>query len=475
MEQGVCAFTLRLVSELDGVDELLLDGSLETLELVAARPEERRFAVLNDGMLELAFLSLDTLDEPDAPRLGVTVFLGGEAQAHQLEAHCFLDGTRFAEASLVSNPYAFTANDGTVVGGEFTFTFDDVRGWNALSGSGWGSGWHLLEPASGLYEVKVVRESRVTRVVSFTVHAGRIVVPDAASEVDPGVGSVLCVRASVAGELGGPGSQRMDTARQRPDASASDAIPFYGCSPAGGRWGSGDALFLLQPEVDSSGGAGGGSSSEPGVALDEETEAALQAFIDRVERLVNTWEDDFGSCKPPFDSSQVLAAEAVLRERPGADALSEAATDVPDERPVDVNGSPTTVGRLRARLQALFDAAEGRIMNAAQQERDELAPFRALLKAEKLAIFDDHPADEFVYTTSGRRIIETPEQLASAEWWYFEGPLDQPGTGTVDGVQVKVSVQGWRVIGWRFDDEGRIVDRVEVQGQGASAPMSAYP
>ncbi|TAJ47945.1 MAG: hypothetical protein EPO52_07075 [Herbiconiux sp.] len=418
--EGSIGFTLRLVSELEGVDDLLHDASVR----VVALPGAHRFAVDPERMPPWGFVALDAVDEPDAPRLCATVVVAGEAEAWEFEAHLFHDGRRIAQADSPDTRYAFTANDGTVVGRELALRFDAVRGWNDLQASGWGAGWHLLDAHDGHYEVKLLREGAVVQVIAFGVVRGRVVATGlAASDLE--MAEVYARRSAVEA---GPG----------PEPEPQQA-----------------------PEP----------ASEAGGAVDV---VSLRAFFDRAERLLLTWETDLLEAAPPFELAQVLAAEAVLAERPGYAVLRDAASAIPDGHPVELAGEPTTIGGLRRRVEALFAAAEARITGAEEGADEVLAPYRALLSGDKLRVFDEHPADAFLYTTTDRRVIETPEEIAEAEFWYFEGPLDLPSTATVDGVRIDVTVQGWRVLGWQFAPDHSIVDQFETQGHGAGAPRSAY-
>ncbi|RFA18275.1 hypothetical protein [Subtercola boreus] len=448
-DAGATRFTVRVVSELDGVDELLHDGVLSIVSL----DDDQRFAVDNEWMHGVALLALDTIDEPDAPALVTTIFTLTDAEAHQYEAHLFREGARLARASGIESRYAFTANDGSVLGYELAISFDGVRGWNNLSGSGWGGDWHLLDANDGHYEVKVLCASRVILVVPFEVAAGRLVATGRV-ELDPAVGAVLVADAfgSTAGQTGSLPGTRTFSAGDPPAAHGATVDDVYRLRAAGA---AADARA---------------AGDVPG----DETAASFRALLDRAERLIATWEHDLVGTLGPFDNAQVLGAEAVLAERAGYRALADAAAAVPDDHPVDVNTVPTTIGELRSRVEAIFAAAAVRISCAGQNESDERAPYRALLTGDRLAVFDDHPAPDFLYTTVGRRLIETPEELAAAEYWFFEGPLDLPGSATVDGEKIAVSVQGWRVLGWRFAPDGSTVDMTESQGQGPSAPLSAF-
>jgi hypothetical protein len=453
-EPGTVAFTLRIVSALDGVDELLHDGSLTAVALDG----HQRYAIDNDWTLGLALVCLDAVDEYDAPRLTVTAFLKGDVGTYQLEAHCFHDGQRIAAASHLDDRHTFTANDGTPVGHEVVAVFDGVRGWNNLRESGWGGDWHLLDQHDGRYEVKLLRESELARVITFEVSAGRIVAVGAV-ESDPASGAVVLVDAAVKGLLDG-------------GRHADGAPAFYGDAVTAAHWVGIDAMYERRVTPAAAHEAESGSGF--GSGFDEESAAALRAFVDRCERLIATWEANLLGTPPPFDFGQVLQAEAVLAEQDEYSGMRDRVAAVPDPHPAVISGEQATVGELRQRMAALFAAAEARVSGAAQAEADALAPYRALLAGDKLAVFDDHPADEFLYTTTDRRVIETPEELAAAEYWYFEGSTEVPSTASVDGVSIKVSVQGWRVLGWRFDAAGTVVEEFETQGPGSSAPKSAF-
>jgi hypothetical protein len=56
---------------------------------------------------------------------------------------------------------------------------------------------------------------------------------------------------------------------------------------------------------------------------------------------------------------------------------------------------------------------------------------------------------------------------------------DGKGTGEVDGLKVDglkvdVTIEGWRVLGWKFDDDGNTLEEFEKQGHGSNAPKSAF-
>jgi hypothetical protein len=340
----------------------------------------------------------------------------------------------------VQSRHTLTANDGTVTGQELALVFDAVRGWNNLASTGWGDGWLRLDERDGTYEVVLLREAAPLAVVEFEVVGGRLVAPGDV-ERDPWLGPVVVLE-----DVGTDGSASNDS------SPSTDGSAAARCSI--------DDLYALR------------TAAAPVVAPDP---AELQAFVDRAERLLVTWEADLRAALPAgaVESGAVLAAEAVLRERAGYEQL-RAAVQAADGHPVTVDGRPSSLGDVHRRVLALFTGAEDRLTAAAGADADALEPFRRVLRGDKLAVFEEHPADRFGYTTTDRRVIETPDELAEATDWYFEGPLDLPATATAGGVEVSVSVQGWRVLGWHFDAEGNTVARSETQGQGPSAPLTAF-
>lgn len=286
-EPGMIAFTLRMTSALEGVDVLLHTGSLTAVALDG----EQRYAIDNDWMLGLGLLCLDAVDEYDAPRLTATLFLKGAVDPYQLEAHCFHEGRRIARATFVDNRYSFTANDGTVVGQEVTVVFDGVRGWNNLRDSGWGADWHFLDENDGAYQLKLLREAAMSRVIDFAVSGGRITATGAIED-DAATGPVLLVDAAVEGAL--------DGARRTGGAPA-----FYGDAVTAASWASLDAVYARRIEAAAS-----------GPAVDPETTVELQAFVDRAERLLATWESGFVGVAPRSTSGRCLPPRRSCANRP---------------------------------------------------------------------------------------------------------------------------------------------------------------
>lgn len=455
-EAGECAFTIRAVNEIEGIDEALHTG---TFTVVKPSDAEGDFAVAMDWMLPLGLITLDVHDDEDAPKLIATAFLGGQVETHETEAHLFVDGTKVSQSTYTNAPWSNLSTTGAAVGAEVTFEFDEVRGWNNLRESDptWGEGNHWMDVNPGAYEVRVARGKKLVRTIAFGVgDDGRIAITDGRIEPDVHARPVAWFAAEAKGDLDGVEVDPGALARAAYGGDLATSALVWNLT--GMYW------FRKLPEAP-----------DPD-ALDEATAAALASVVDSAGNLLRSWEADVAEGPASALSPSEFADQCEYSLIPGVDAYEAAreALDLPDDHPVTVLDEATTLGEATVRVLALRDAAKEHLQALAQGTEDALAPFRALLANDKLAIFEDHPAPSFEYLTSNKELIETPEELAEAEYWYFEGPIDIEAEAEVDGTRVTGKVQGWRVLGYRFDDDGNTVDEWEEQGTGNSSPKSAY-
>ncbi|MCU1393757.1 MAG: hypothetical protein JWM34_2185 [Ilumatobacteraceae bacterium] len=450
---GSFGFTIRIVNELDGVDELLHDGRFEVTRL---DPDQTWYGVDHSALLTTGLVALDVYDEHDAPKVRATAFLGGSVDTYEVEAHLFLDGKRFAKASSVDGGYDFTSNDGQTLAREFIAEFDSVRGWNNLTDQGWGDDdWHLLDAHPGAYEVKFTRGGKVNRTMSFVVGDDGRIVKDDLIEPDGAGRPALWRAAEIVGTFDGDAVADASAPRAYGDETTST----FDYSPEGMYW------FRNAPAA----------APEPS-AFDDETLERIQRVADRAELLLATWESTMAEGPDPsYTSNFVPQCEAV--ERDVAErfvGMYGELGGVADGVEVSMSGEPTTLGEAAARVLGLAETARQHLGVQTDAAEAVLTPFRAILRNDKLAIFEDHPAPSFLYLTTNKHVIETPDELAAATLWCFEGASDTDVKGTVDGVQVTGSVSGWRVLGYQFDDGHVLVDEWEVQGTGSSAPKSAF-
>lgn len=450
-EDGTFRFTVRLVNELDGVDQLLHDGTFEV-----SRLDGGAFAVDHSSLLTTGLVALDVYDEDDAPKVRAVAFLGGSIDTYEVEAHLFHEGKRFAKASSVESGHDFTANDGRSLAREFIAEFDDVRGWNNLTAEGWGGDdWHMLDAAPGAYEIKFTRGGKVNRTMAFEVADGRIV-QDELIEPDGAGRPTLWRRAEIVGSFEGDEMARVDAPRAYGDLET--ALIDYS---------SDDMYRYLKADVE--------AELSP---YDDETAAAVEGVVDTAVRLLHTWESDFDPSivRDDYDTRQfALQCEAVIDEVERFEPRFIALGGIADAHEVtDVDGSVTTLAAVAQRVIALRGAAHAFLQRRSGDNEAVLAPYRAMLRNDKLTIFEDHPAPDFRYYTTNKHVIETPEELAAADEWYFEGSNDIDATASVGGQQMSGSMSGWRVLGYRFDGDHTTVEETEQQGGGSSAPKSAF-
>ncbi|MCU1387668.1 MAG: hypothetical protein JWL72_1006 [Ilumatobacteraceae bacterium] len=453
-EVGSFRFTIRIVMELDGIDELLHDG-----HLVAARLDENEtwYGVDHSAWLTTGLVALDVYDEHDGPKLRATAFLGGSVDSYEVEAHVFHEGKRFAKASYVESGYEFTSNDGQTLAKEFIAEFDSVRGWNNLVGQGWGhDDWHLLDAHPGAYEIKFTRGGKVARTMAFQVGDDGRIVKDDVIEPDGAGRPSLWRRAEVVGTFEG-------------DAVADASAPrAYGDIESSSIDDSVDGMYWFRnppAEGDADGGSG----------LDEETTERVESVVGKAYNLLWTWEEDMATGgDPSYRSNFLLQCEVVVMDVDRfADAYA-ALDGVGDDAEVEVRDGTTTLAQAAQRVLVLGRQAKAHLGDDAAETDSVLEPYRAALRNDKLAVFEDHPAPDFLYHTTNKHVIETPDELAGAGLWCFEGSSDTDVKGTVDGHAVTGSVTGWRVLGYQFDDDHVLVDEWEVQGTGSSAPKSAF-
>ncbi|ARJ06970.1 hypothetical protein GCM10010988_23130 [Cnuibacter physcomitrellae] len=199
-----------------------------------------------------------------------------------------------------------------------------------------------------------------------------------------------------------------------------------------------------------------GGSDDTGSNDAAGSSAEARAAIESVQTHVGTYRDDLAAGGGSLDHDQVdyaLSDFLPLRERITALRASE-----PDD---------LDLAAAAGELDELIALAERFLRGESDEVEALLAPFRAVLRADKLAICLDRPPHEYRYLTSGKREISTPEELAAAPVWYFEGG------GTEGGLLLEVS--SWSVIGFHFAPDHTLTDRTETSGLGASAPSSAFP
>jgi hypothetical protein len=449
---GTFGFTIRMVMELDGIDELLHDGRFTVTKL---DDNETWYGVDHSSLLTTGLVALDVYDQHDAPKVRAIAFLGGSVDTYEVEAHIFFEGKRFAKASYMESGYDFTSNDSQTLAREFIAEFDAVRGWNNLTDQGWGDDdWHLLDQNPGGYEIKFTRGGKVNRTMAFQVGDDGRIVKDDLIEPDGAGRPTLWRTAEIVGAY--DGDAVADASAPRAYGDIETALIDY--SSDGMYWFRNDAV-----------------EAEEESPYDEETAERVESVAGKAFNLLSLWEEDMASGGDPgYRSNFLLQCEVVISDVERFEVAFAALDGVADAHPIEVLGETTTLAEAAQRVTRLAERARQHLGADSAETESVLQPYREILRNDKLAIFEDHPAPDFLYYTAKKHVIETPDELAEASLWCFEGSSDTSVKGTVDGVEVSGSVSGWRVLGYQFDDDHVLVEEWEVQGSGSSAPKSAF-
>jgi hypothetical protein len=444
-ETGAFGFSLKLVSELEGVDKLLGKGTLR-IEKAARQGDRKAWRVRADARLASGTVQVDGLEsDPDAPVLTASVWLG-DTEEHQLAAYLFFNGKKLRSSEKdeaeVSSALQLSDSDGNGGAREFTVKFDTVRGF--ING-GWGDAdsWHDLSKNPGKYEVKVAREKKLERVLAFEVGKdGKLV---ATGPVEPLGTGALRMHAKVAT----PGKHDVIDA-------ALAAEPWYGLGPPAVDLGC-DALYA---------GYQGNEAPAAPSADEEALKEEAETVGGKADNIVSWHEGDVEAGGDAYDfllqCEMAVSRVDELLPRLEALAAKSGAGTVPFLVPFDGGDAPCA--EVKARLEAIRTKAQGWIAKKAAAESDSVAPFLALLRDEKARQFSERPRPGYRYYTSGKREIETPEELAAAAVWYFEGSEDQ---GLI--------TEKWTVLGLHFDEDHGLRETTETSGFGTRAPSSAFP
>lgn len=447
-DTGEFSFAIRLVSELDGVDEMLFSGVLNV------QPTDNdNYVVSHDWLLPVGKLWLDTYHDNDAPPLNASIWLKGEVDAYQLGAYLFHNGKRIYStenrdhADIESRRNITTTNGNADENSyhEFSVGFRVVKGYlNCEYGDM--TDWHILLQNPGEYEIKFALERKPVRSIKFSVgEDGRI------AQAGPIMRNYYGVPTMTVDVL--------VTAKDESDfdRDALSSRAFYG--------NTGVESDLTTDEMYSFCRQSLSEAEETPDALGEETRELLERAIGKATNVFNWYYEEMtkGVTSSGYEvaTDQCDLAKMYVDEvSPMLERLEE---ELGEDYGVEFQGEEQTIASIRGYMQEIRDGAN-RVLNKNRQSLDDaLAPYRELLRNDKLRIFEEHPANEYRYYTSKKQVIETAYELANASVWYFEGVENQ---GYLN--------ERWTVRGWKFDNEHNIVDTLEDNGFGVNAPSSAF-
>lgn len=443
-ETGSFPFSVRLVSELEGVDETLFSSTFAVEERPVSSGRMDYHSPCDWRLLH-GSLWLDLGGDADAPVLVSALCLKNGAETWELEAYLFHNGKKVLSSETsgqieISAARVFPAASGEldeVAVREFQFEFRAARGYIGAEYQDMDS-WYDLSRNPGSYEIKVTRQKELVRILPFSVgEDGRIVPGELLAEKDGTVQLLFPVK--IAGTFDGP-------------VQADTSAAFYGHAS----WDSGldpSSLYANRPEV---------SPEEPKGGLSEDVEALAKEVSDRASKLCRWYWADMENGDT---STGCLEASERVVELTGelAPLLEKLESVSSDSLNLELDGTSTALSEVRGKMQRLREMA-GRWLRLSREESGAtLEPYRQLLANDKLRILEEHPPADYRYYGSHKTVIESPEEFAAAAVWYFEGTASQ---GYLN--------ERWTVKGWRFDGEGNIVERFDESGFGTQAPASAF-
>jgi hypothetical protein len=184
---GDVAFRIRFKNELDGTDKVLFKGTFKIAKFAGNEPQKKNgsfeYYVDQDAQLAYGGVWFDARDAK-APILNVAMWVRGGIVGSKDAAYLFYNGKQMCNTT--------TDTGGTINGPSFTNSpGGESRTWQrdeiyfnctrAFSQYPEGSGvheppFHMLDKHPGKYEVKLMRDGKLTRTLAFEIGAdGKLV------------------------------------------------------------------------------------------------------------------------------------------------------------------------------------------------------------------------------------------------------------------------------------------------------------
>jgi len=436
-DSGTYPFQIKLESEIDGVDELLFEGKLEVVA------DDGKFVARHDWLLPMGAVGFN-MEDADAPSLAFSWWLPGAPDTSRVSAYLFHAGKRVLSTESSDQCYIETSrtvhasDNSTALCTGFVAHLAKAKAWLNVEYADM-EDWQVLSRQPGEYELKIAVDRKPVRALRFAVgDDGRIV-----------------AKGALRGERG---SWWLPLRTQVIAKGESE----YPSAMSDGAW-YGSPGPQTQTTLDCVYAARNGAASACG---DDQTgDMVSDELIDRAEKIYRWYYQDMSrgttDSGDPVEPEQCqMAIERVDELLPELEGLVKR---LGEQASLPFGDTRHSLKEIYGWMKAIRRGAQRIVDGRAAASEAELAPFRALLKGDKRKIFDQHPAGEYAYFTSKKRSIESPEELAAAEWWYFEGQED---AGYI--------TEKWSVKGWRFNAAHETIDRVETSGHGVKAPSSAF-
>lgn len=177
IEIGVIAFRIKLKNA-SGNETLLFSGKFRVNQLsldqaITENKGKKEFMVDYDWHLPVSYLWLNPADDQNVPYLSTQVCFKGNIKSAGAEASLFYNGKEISKSSSSS----FATSSLMTSGADephhrysiLQFNFANVRGFNKSESANNYSSNFFIDKNPGEYEIKVLREGQLARVIKFTV------------------------------------------------------------------------------------------------------------------------------------------------------------------------------------------------------------------------------------------------------------------------------------------------------------------
>ena len=413
-QEGKFKFVIRLVSELEGVDQKLAEGIMEVVK--KDNGSQPTYEPKLDWLTGLGKITLDVIGDEGAPRLLASLNLH-ETEYHQVEAYLFYKGKKIkssenredgVDVSSDSNvPYSNSYTDIIIefasVLGYTNYTYDRTDIFD-------------LSANPGEYEIKLAKEKKLAGSIKFTVNnEGHI---EKTGDIEPH-------------------KYRGAWMYAPKDKIAKDA--FYEMKAESALL---DMEYYYKHRI----------IKEAEVEKDPNQEW-IDSFIFKMNIILSRYDDKLekAATSEDYNSQQGEADIFMMAHADQANKLLKEA----EEKNI-VTGEVEKICNDVKTLIKNVDIILARLKEDSDKRKE---PYVKVLKNDKLNFFNTG----YIYYTSKKKELTNPEEMKKAKVWYEQG---WENTGKINEM--------WILRGYHFDDDHVLVDTIEETGLGGTIPTSFF-
>lgn len=178
IETGTFNFRIKYKNALAGVDKVLFSGKYKVglLSLDQTIPEnkgKKEFMIDYDWHLPIGYVWVNPEADEEVPYISTQVCLKGKLEEGKQEAYLFYNGKQVSKniASTYATKEILTsgADEPHHRYSILQFNFENIRAFNHSSGANDYSQNFFIDKNAGNYEIKVLRNNQLVRIINFTV------------------------------------------------------------------------------------------------------------------------------------------------------------------------------------------------------------------------------------------------------------------------------------------------------------------